>query len=271
MQGEQVRLATGRTGRAPVVRSSTRNGARRVLVLDDNDLVRSTVLRVLRAHGFEAHAAATGADALVLLQEFTFGLMYCDVQLEEESGIDLLPTILSVAPGLPVVMVSGLNEARLAVQALRAGAHDYVTKPLDTGRFLAMTERLLAEPPGRDERAAPPLPLLAHAALVSPNAAVANPIAAVAAAEAVEPVEAVELVESVASAASSSVVAPVPAPVAGTAPHRTVAIHRDPPIPQGAALIVLPPPRHVPWRVRVGLTLRRLGFRRGVPIGDWAA
>ena len=72
MQETEPQLATIVPDEAPVVRMSTRDGGRRVLVLDDNDLVRQTVVRVLRQHGYEAHAAATGADALVLLQEFTF-------------------------------------------------------------------------------------------------------------------------------------------------------------------------------------------------------
>lgn len=256
MQGWQPRSATAVLDEAPIVRMSTRDGSRRVLVLDDNDTVRVAVVRVLREHGYEAHAAATGADALVLLQEFSFGLMYCDVQLEEESGIGLLPVILAVAPGLPVVMVSGPAESPLAAEALRAGAVDYVTKPLHAGRFLAMTERLLSERALRSARPA------VHAAAVAAAAVEAAAPAPVLVAPAV-PFE-------------LSLEAPVAVPVAvpaavPVAPRRGPLVDRDPPIPQGPALIVLPPPRRVPWRVRVSLTLRRFGFRRGVPIAHWAA
>jgi DNA-binding response OmpR family regulator len=257
MQESEPQLATIVPDEAPVVRMSTRDGGRRVLVLDDNDLVRQTVVRVLRQHGYEAHAAATGADALVLLQEFTFGLMYCDVRLQDESGIDLLPVILAVAPRLPVVMVSGVNESTLAVDALRAGAVDYVTKPLETKRFLAMTERLLGQFMMRD-----------HSPLLHPVAAAAS----VGAVEVQHAAATRQLVQIVDKLVSDRRDAPAEAPSGAPLPaRRAPLIDRDPPIPLGPALIVLPPPRRVPWRVRVSLTLRRFGFRRGVPIAHWAA
>lgn len=117
--------------------------ARRILVIDDDEIVRSTIVTVLRRRGFEAHGVASGPDAIVLLQELPFGIVYCDVRLEDESGIDLLPTFQAVAPDVPVVMCSGIDQAELAVQALRAGAVDYVTKPFDWTRFFSLTESLL--------------------------------------------------------------------------------------------------------------------------------
>jgi two-component system response regulator RegA len=256
---DQVQQSTVMDRDAKAASGAARARAR-VLVLDDHDLVRSTVVRVLRKHGYETHAAATGADALVLLQEFTFGLMYCDVNLEEESGIDLLPVIRTLAPAMPVVMLSGMNEASLAVDAMRAGALDYVTKPVATKQFLAITDRFTGDAQigvgGRmpsDSR----LPV-AHSPLELQQALTTRRL--------------VEIVDRLLAAErdrTSPAPAAVPAPVPARVP---VAPTWDPPVPLGPVPIILVPPRPSPWRLRMNALLCRLMPGRFPSLQEpWAA
>ncbi len=104
----------------------------RVLLLDDNLEFVEATRRLLRIHGFDAVGCHRPADALEMLtaNPDEFDVAMFDVELPEMSGVEVLERAQELAPGLPIIMVSGDHSANTATRALHAGAFDYQTKPI---------------------------------------------------------------------------------------------------------------------------------------------
>lgn len=102
-----------------------------VLVVDDEEPIRSALQRFLNGLGLSVHTAASGSEALAVLQQWPIALMLADIRMPGMSGIDLVPQALELAPDLAVVMLSAVNDATTAALCMQRGAMDYLTKPLD--------------------------------------------------------------------------------------------------------------------------------------------
>jgi class 3 adenylate cyclase/CheY-like chemotaxis protein len=114
----------------------------RLLVVDDNELNLEMLSRRLRLHGYEVVVARDGAEALRAVQRGGLDAVLLDVVMPVLSGLDVLRSIregLSAAD-LPVIMTTAQGESDKIVEALRLGANDYVTKPLDFPVVLARLE-----------------------------------------------------------------------------------------------------------------------------------
>ncbi len=114
-----------------------------VLVVDDDPLVRQTVVSIIRQYGYGVAAAASGEEALLQLSRAPSRLVLTDVRLPSMSGLDVLRQIRSRHPQVRVAMISGHGSVELAVQAMQEGAEDFLTKPFDIGRVTEVLERTL--------------------------------------------------------------------------------------------------------------------------------
>ena len=103
----------------------------RVLVVDDDADVGSTLVEVLGELGHEGHWVADGPAALRALVQGPWDVVLLDILMPGLSGLDALPSIQALAPGVPVIMVSGAADEQLGRRALARGAFDYVVKPVD--------------------------------------------------------------------------------------------------------------------------------------------
>jgi class 3 adenylate cyclase len=110
-----------------------------LLVVDDNAENRDMLSRRLRAHGFTIAVAENGPEALRLLEEVPFDLVLLDVVMPGMSGLEVLRDLRGRhdAADLPVIMATARDDSNDVVTALRLGANDYVTKPLDFPVVLA--------------------------------------------------------------------------------------------------------------------------------------
>ncbi len=108
---------------------------RRVLVVDDEPSIRDPLGRFLLARGYEVYSAEGASTALPLLERHQFGVILCDVRMPGRSGLDLLPEIRRRDPDCAVIMLTGLNDAATATEALSLGAVDYLTKPVELERL----------------------------------------------------------------------------------------------------------------------------------------
>ncbi len=123
----------------------------RILIVDDEASLRDALTRILAAERYEVRQAADGRDALRILGAETFDYILCDMRMPVMGGLDLLREI--TAKGIPgtVVMMSAFGTVETAVEAMKLGAYDYVSKPfmsdeiLLTLRKAAERERLRAE------------------------------------------------------------------------------------------------------------------------------
>jgi NtrC-family two-component system response regulator AlgB len=102
----------------------------RILVVDDERNIRNTFRLAIEAFGHDAEMASTAAAALALLKNpGGFDLVFLDLKLSQESGLDLIPTLLELSPRLIIVIVTAFASIETAVEAMRRGAFDYLPKP----------------------------------------------------------------------------------------------------------------------------------------------
>jgi two-component system response regulator FlrC len=117
-----------------------------LVVEDDRDLLEA-VCATLELAGISAIGAADGSAALDLLASCDVGLVFSDVGMEPMNGIALLAEIRRRRPDLPVVLMTAYGVVEQAVEAMRTGAADYLTKPVEADALIALAQRLLSTAP----------------------------------------------------------------------------------------------------------------------------
>lgn len=111
----------------------------RILVIDDEGAIRSTLKSTLDKRGHETVTAGTAKQGL----EFApagFDVIFLDIMLPDQSGMDILPELLAKYPQTAVVIISGHADIDTAVKAIRAGAYDFIEKPLSLDRILVTVD-----------------------------------------------------------------------------------------------------------------------------------
>jgi DNA-binding NtrC family response regulator len=109
----------------------------RILIIDDEAGIRDSLETLLTLEGFRIDLAADGRAGLDLLTRYSYDLLLLDLALPGESGIDLLPRIKALVPELPVIMITAYGTVNNVVDAIRAGASNFVQKPWDNEKLLA--------------------------------------------------------------------------------------------------------------------------------------
>jgi len=117
--------------------------AARVVFVDDEPNVCSAVRKTLQRAGAAVHCFCCAQDCLRHLATARCDLLITDVRMPGRDGMDLLAEVRERLPWLPVLIVTGYADVPLAVQALKAGAADFVEKPLDRDTFLQTVARLI--------------------------------------------------------------------------------------------------------------------------------
>jgi putative nucleotidyltransferase with HDIG domain len=113
----------------------------RFLIVDDESTIRQALARFLRERGYEVQECSSGPAALALLAQERFGVMLCDVRMPGMSGLDVVPRALELDRHLAVLMLTAVNEASAATDALSRGAFDYLVKPIGLAELHLAVER----------------------------------------------------------------------------------------------------------------------------------
>jgi two-component system response regulator AtoC len=134
---------------------------RQILVVDDEPNLRRVLGAQLSRDGYEVHAVADGEAALRILQEQYIDVVITDLRMPRLDGLELLRRALALEPELPVVIITAHGTVDNAVEALKSGAFDYITKPFDQNEVRnvvkkALRTRALAAEEARQERLLPP-------------------------------------------------------------------------------------------------------------------
>ena len=103
----------------------------RILTIDDEDLVREILTAYLEDSGFEVIQASNGQTGIDLIRRESPDLVLCDLRMPGMDGLQVLATVTREFPELPILVVSGMGGMSDAIQALKLGAWDYVTKPIE--------------------------------------------------------------------------------------------------------------------------------------------
>ncbi|HXK16196.1 MAG TPA: sigma-54 dependent transcriptional regulator, partial [Polyangiaceae bacterium] len=115
----------------------------RILIVDDEPDVLGFMQELLEQKGYEVETAAGGAQALALLAEGAPALLITDLRMPQMDGLELLGKVRAQNPSLPGIVLTAAGDVSTAVRAMRAGAADYLTKPIDVGSLLLSVERAL--------------------------------------------------------------------------------------------------------------------------------
>src|SRR5579863_792741 len=102
---------------------------RRVLVVDDEENIRLVLKTLLKKQGYEVEVADSGESALVLVETFGPDVILTDVRMPRMGGLDLLATLKAKQNTATVIVMSAYGNVDLALEAMKAGAYDYVSKP----------------------------------------------------------------------------------------------------------------------------------------------
>ncbi|MCY1126161.1 sigma-54 dependent transcriptional regulator [Frigidibacter sp. RF13] len=109
---------------------------RTILLIENTVSLQVTYASVLRQHGYRVITAGTAEAGLAALRETAPQAVIVDLALPDRDGIELMADILTERPGLPVIVITANGPTSTAVEAMRAGAHDFLVKPFDEQRFL---------------------------------------------------------------------------------------------------------------------------------------
>ena len=111
-----------------------------VLVVDDEPAIREVLEMILQEWGYDVRLASDGAEAKEMVEGYDPDIVISDVVMPQLSGLDLLRCLKAGNPNRPVILVTAHASIDLAVESMKQGAQDFVTKPLDYSKLRAILE-----------------------------------------------------------------------------------------------------------------------------------
>jgi len=111
------------------------------VLIEDEDGLRKAAAQTLELGGFAVHACASAEQAQSWLHSGFAGVIVTDVRLPARSGLEILAQVVALDPDLPVILVTGHGDVNMAVEAMRAGAYDFVEKPFAAERLMETARR----------------------------------------------------------------------------------------------------------------------------------
>jgi two-component system nitrogen regulation response regulator NtrX len=114
----------------------------KILVIDDERSIRNTLREILEYEKFEVDDASDGTEGLRLINTGKYDVILCDIKMPKMDGIEVLDQVLKLCD-TPVIMISGHGTIDTAVEAIKKGAYDYISKPLDLNRLLVSMRNAL--------------------------------------------------------------------------------------------------------------------------------
>ena len=115
----------------------------RILVVDDERSIRNTLKDILEVESYRVEVVESGIEALKLIKESNYDLIFSDIKMPQMDGVELLQNIKQCNPEIPVVMISGHGNIETAVDCIKKGAYDFIEKPIDLNRLLIVVRNAL--------------------------------------------------------------------------------------------------------------------------------
>ncbi|MGA9363455.1 MAG: sigma-54 dependent transcriptional regulator [Bacteroidota bacterium] len=115
----------------------------RILIVDDEETFRYMLTSLIEAEGYTANAAADGVQGINSVQAKAFDVALLDVKMPKVDGVEVLKFIKEYSPDTEAIMVTAVGDVRLAVECMKLGAYDYITKPFSTEELLGTIDRAL--------------------------------------------------------------------------------------------------------------------------------
>ena len=115
----------------------------RILIVDDEEIVIKSCLRILGGGNYHVEAAYDGREALRKIEENPYDVMILDVMMPNMGGLEVLHRVKETHPDMDVIMVTGLSKVDIVVQARRLGARDFISKPFEPDELKQVVQRAL--------------------------------------------------------------------------------------------------------------------------------
>ncbi|NOY85844.1 MAG: sigma-54-dependent Fis family transcriptional regulator [Deltaproteobacteria bacterium] len=127
----------------------------KVLIVDDEAVIRRGLCRVLEGRGYQVEASESGFGAIEKLQKAPFHIVITDLKMPGMDGIEVLKAIKILQPDVPVIIITGYSTVDTAVEAMKNGAFDYISKPFTPEQIIEMVEKALEQRTVQMQRAHP--------------------------------------------------------------------------------------------------------------------
>lgn len=114
-----------------------------ILVVDDEEVIREGMRRILEAEGYQVQTAASGQAAGEKIQAEDFDVVITDLKMPGMDGIEVLKTIKILQPGVPVMIITGYSTVDSAVEAMKQGAFDYIAKPFTSELIIGKVKKAI--------------------------------------------------------------------------------------------------------------------------------
>jgi two-component system response regulator AtoC len=114
-----------------------------ILIVEDEKILRISLADALKEEGYTVLAATNGKEALAAIEQGIFSVIITDIRLPDISGMEILRKSMEIAAAVPVVMMTGYGNIKDAVESMRIGAFDYITKPFDLEEMFATVSKAL--------------------------------------------------------------------------------------------------------------------------------
>ncbi|OYT16691.1 MAG: response regulator [Bacteroidetes bacterium 4572_77] len=114
----------------------------KILIIDDERSIRNTIKEILEYEKHQVLAAVDGREGLDLLAQTSFDAILCDIKMPEMDGMEVLQEAIKITDS-PIIMISGHGNIDIAVESIKTGAYDYISKPLDLNRLLLTLKNAL--------------------------------------------------------------------------------------------------------------------------------
>ncbi len=114
-----------------------------VLIIDDDDNIIFSLQKLVNKQGYSTALARSGAEGLDQLKHCIIDLILLDIGLPDISGLQLIKNIKEISPDSDIIVLTGMDDAKTAVEALKSGAIDYIVKPFELIEFRTMVDRIM--------------------------------------------------------------------------------------------------------------------------------
>jgi len=129
----------------------------RILAIDDEPNIRRLIQSEFKLEGFDIAIARDGEEGLLLLDDQIFDVVLLDIKLPRMNGIEVLKRLKEKAPQTEVLMITGYGDIKTAVESLKLGAREYITKPFKLDELLTLVNQIVSKQGQRDEAAPTPV------------------------------------------------------------------------------------------------------------------
>jgi two-component system chemotaxis response regulator CheY len=121
----------------------------KIMVVEDEEDVREAIKLQLESANYHVLEAENGEEAITILKSednmVNCGLILCDIRMPKVNGLECIGYFREQAPGIPVVVVTGFPDTEMAVDLMGKGVKDYLVKPVEKTKLLAVVEKMISE------------------------------------------------------------------------------------------------------------------------------